>query len=119
MNIIRVSNSLDPDQDQHSVGPDLGSNCLSSYPQTTNCVPSMERANTRMRGDMLVLINFIGVEWVHKLVSSIERLIFTLIPVSFVKKYAKQNLNIESKSYTRVLQDGLRLKIIIPPVRSI
>ena len=27
-NTIRVSNSLDPDQDRHSVGPDLGSNCL-------------------------------------------------------------------------------------------
>ena len=25
---IRVSNSLDPDQDRHSVGPDLGPNCL-------------------------------------------------------------------------------------------
>ena len=23
-----VSNSLDPDQDRHSVGPDLGPNCL-------------------------------------------------------------------------------------------
>ena len=27
-NTIRVSNSLDPDQDQHIVGPDLGPNCL-------------------------------------------------------------------------------------------
>ena len=27
-NTNRVSNSLDPDQDQHSVGPDLGPNCL-------------------------------------------------------------------------------------------
>ena len=27
-NAIQVSNSLDPDQDQYSVGPDLGSNCL-------------------------------------------------------------------------------------------
>ena len=27
-NTIGVSNSLDPDQDQHSVGPDLGPNCL-------------------------------------------------------------------------------------------
>ena len=27
-NTIRVSNSLDPDQDQHSIGPDLGSSCL-------------------------------------------------------------------------------------------
>ena len=25
---IRVSKSLDPDQDRHSVGPDLGPNCL-------------------------------------------------------------------------------------------
>ena len=25
---IRVSNSSDPDQDQHYVGPDLGPNCL-------------------------------------------------------------------------------------------
>ena len=24
----KVSNSLDPDQDQHSVGPDLGPNCF-------------------------------------------------------------------------------------------
>ena len=28
MNIIRVSNGLDPDQDHDSVGPDLGPNCL-------------------------------------------------------------------------------------------
>ena len=28
MNTIIVSNSLDSDQDQHSVGPDLGPNCL-------------------------------------------------------------------------------------------
>ena len=27
-NAIRVSNGLDPAQDQHSVGPDLGPNCL-------------------------------------------------------------------------------------------
>ena len=27
-NTIRVSNGLDPDQDKHSVGPDLGPNCL-------------------------------------------------------------------------------------------
>ena len=28
-NITKVSNSLDPDQDQRFVGPDLGPNCLS------------------------------------------------------------------------------------------
>ena len=28
MNTIRVANSLDPDQDRHFVGPDLGPNCL-------------------------------------------------------------------------------------------
>ena len=27
-NTIRVSNSLDPDQTRHFVGPDLGPNCL-------------------------------------------------------------------------------------------
>ena len=27
-NIIRVSNSLDPDQDRQCVSPDLGPNCL-------------------------------------------------------------------------------------------
>ena len=27
-NTIRVSNSLDPDQNRRSVGPDLGPNCL-------------------------------------------------------------------------------------------
>ena len=27
-NTIRVSNSLEPDQDRHYVGPDLGPNCL-------------------------------------------------------------------------------------------
>ena len=27
-NTIIVSNGLDPDQDRHAVGPDLGSNCL-------------------------------------------------------------------------------------------
>ena len=26
--LLSVSNSLDPDQDRHSVGPDLGSDCL-------------------------------------------------------------------------------------------
>ena len=33
-NIIRVSNSLDPDQARYFVGPDLGPNCLQSYQQT-------------------------------------------------------------------------------------
>ena len=32
MNTIRVSNSLDPDQAQHFVGPDLGPNCLQRLP---------------------------------------------------------------------------------------
>ena len=29
--IIRVSNGLDPDQDRHSVSPDLGPNCLQRF----------------------------------------------------------------------------------------
>ena len=27
-NTIKVSNDLDPDQDRHSIGPDLGTYCL-------------------------------------------------------------------------------------------
>ena len=29
-NTIRMSNGLDPDQDRHSVGPDLGPNCFAN-----------------------------------------------------------------------------------------
>ena len=31
VNTIRVSNSLDPGQDRHYVGPDLGPNCLQRF----------------------------------------------------------------------------------------
>ena len=34
-NTIRVSNSLDPDQAGHFVGPGLGPNCLQDYQQIT------------------------------------------------------------------------------------
>ena len=33
---IIVSNGLDPDQDQHSVHPDLGPNCLKRLPTDDN-----------------------------------------------------------------------------------
>ena len=33
--LIRVSNSLDPDQAQHFVGPDLGPNCLQKLADDT------------------------------------------------------------------------------------
>ena len=32
---LSVSNSLDPDQDRHSVNPDLGTNCLQRLPAVT------------------------------------------------------------------------------------
>ena len=40
-NTIRVSNSLDPDQAQHFVGPDFGLNCLQrlSADNTSNIFP--------------------------------------------------------------------------------
>ena len=40
-NSISVSNSLDPDQDQHNVGPDLGPNCF--YQKMTEVSTSKER----------------------------------------------------------------------------
>ena len=50
-NTIRVSNNLDPDQDRHFVGPDLGLNCLQrlsaankskGYQQTTKVAANKE-----------------------------------------------------------------------------
>ena len=40
-----MSNSLDSDKDQHSVGPYLGPNCLKVYLQTTKLATSMDRIN--------------------------------------------------------------------------
>ena len=45
-NTIRLSNVLDPDQDRHSVGPDLGPNCLQRKgfkQQTTKVAARKER----------------------------------------------------------------------------
>ena len=39
-NTIRVSNRLDPDQDQQNVGPDLGPNCCKDYQQMTKFTAS-------------------------------------------------------------------------------
>ena len=44
-NTIRVSNSLDPDQDQQNAGPDLGPNCLQLILATT----LIERVNKFFR----------------------------------------------------------------------
>ena len=43
-NTIRVSNSLDPDQDRHNVGPDLGPTCLQRLSEMTKVTLSKERA---------------------------------------------------------------------------
>ena len=38
-NAIQVSNSLDPDQARHFVGPDLGPNCLQRLSADNKCRP--------------------------------------------------------------------------------
>ena len=43
MNTIGVSNGLDPDQDRHSVGADLGPNVCKGYQQLTKVAVSKER----------------------------------------------------------------------------
>ena len=43
---IRVSNNLDPDQDQRSVGPDLGPNFCKGYQPTTKDAASKETVKT-------------------------------------------------------------------------
>ena len=42
-----MSNSLDPDQDRHYVGPDLGPNCLQSLSATTKVTASREKVNEK------------------------------------------------------------------------
>ena len=44
---LRMSNSLDPDQAQHSVGPVLGPNFFKGCQQTTKVVASGQRAKYR------------------------------------------------------------------------
>ena len=41
----RVSNGLDPDQDWHSVGPDLSPNCLHRISAEDEVAASKERSN--------------------------------------------------------------------------
>ena len=47
-NTIRVSNGLDPDQDRHFVGPDLGQTICKGYQQTTKVTAS--KGGLTMRG---------------------------------------------------------------------
>ena len=43
MNTTRKSNSLDPDQDRHFVGPDMGQTFCKGYQQTTvNLLPPVQ-----------------------------------------------------------------------------
>ena len=44
-NTIRVSNSLDSDQDRHSVGPDLDPNCLQSLSANDTRRQRVEKLN--------------------------------------------------------------------------
>ena len=52
-NTIRVSISLDSDQDRHFVGPDLGPNCLGNQ-QMTKVPVSIERVTAVVRLHRLV-----------------------------------------------------------------
>ena len=49
-NTISVSNSLDPDQARHFVGPDLGPNCLQRLSADNKVAPSKE-LNTKQLVD--------------------------------------------------------------------
>ena len=45
MNTIRALNGLDPDQDQRSVGPDMGPNCLQRLSADDKSMACVERVN--------------------------------------------------------------------------
>ena len=51
-NAIRVSNSLDPDQARHFVGPDLGPNCLQRLSADDT---SRQRVNTFITGILVII----------------------------------------------------------------
>ena len=44
-----MSNSFDPDQDRHSVGPDLSPNCLQRLSADVKIAASKERVNAQAR----------------------------------------------------------------------
>ena len=51
MNTLTVSHSLDPDQDQLSVGPDLDTNCL----QRSSVDDKSQLARNELKGSIFVL----------------------------------------------------------------
>ena len=58
MNIIRMSTSLDPEQDLHSFHPDLGQNCLQrslGYQQMTKVAFTKESKELLTAGVLLLL----------------------------------------------------------------
>ena len=48
-NTFRLSNSLNPDQDRHSVGPDLSPNCLQRL--------SGDNKSSRLQAKILILVD--------------------------------------------------------------
>ena len=60
----RVSNSLDPDQAQHFVGPDLGPNCLQRLSADIVC----KELNTKQLVDTLAKVYFIWLQFFSFLV---------------------------------------------------
>ena len=55
-NTIRVLNRFDPEQVQHSDGPDLGPNCLQSYQQMTK----IAACNTRGVWKVLSMVYYLS-----------------------------------------------------------
>ena len=74
VNTIRVSNSLDPDQDGHSVGSDFGPNCLQR-------LSADEWSSLYFYHDLLVMT-----------LDSFNEFTFTVTPQSFLWKYSRQSL---------------------------
>ena len=54
-NTIRVSNSLDPDQTRHFIGPDLGPNCLQRLSADNKSCPW--RAKSLIQNNLLILLS--------------------------------------------------------------
>ena len=78
MNTIRLSNSLDPDQAGHFVGPDLGLNCLQRLSADDRRRQSIQELFTTSKNPTLPLALFILMIFPYILIHTTGKYLFIL-----------------------------------------
>ena len=95
MNIIRVSNSLNPDQDQHSVCPDLDLNCLPVLPRPENKFWKIEIFYRSERSGNFIFsqVNLERKKKVNGGQQASENYIFYKLQAIFIQEHSYSNIN--------------------------